>query len=105
MKTVNVVAAIIKQGGKILATQRGYGEFAGGWEFPGGKIEPGETPEQAAVREIREELGATIAIDAPFAVAHLSALTQALIDAGLTKEQIAKVMGGNMMRYLREVLG
>ena len=68
MKTVNVVAAIIKQGGKILATQRGYGAFAGGWEFPGGKIEPGETPEQAAVREIREELGATIAVDAPFAV-------------------------------------
>ncbi len=68
MKTLNVVAAIIKQDEKILATQRGYGDLAGGWEFPGGKIEPGESPEQALVREIHEELGATIAIDAPFMV-------------------------------------
>ena len=64
MKTVDVVAAIIRQDGKILATQRGYGEFAGGWEFPGGKIEPGETPEEAIVREIHEELEARIAVDA-----------------------------------------
>ena len=63
MKTVNVVAAIIKQGGKILGTQRGYGDFAGGWEFPGGKIEPGETPEEAIVREIHEELEVHIAVD------------------------------------------
>ena len=63
MKTVNVVAAIIKQDDKILATQRGYGDFAGGWEFPGGKIEQGETPEDAIVREIHEELEATIAVD------------------------------------------
>ena len=63
MKTVDVVAAIIKQGDKILATQRGYGDFAGGWEFPGGKIEQGETPEQAIVREIHEELEARIAVD------------------------------------------
>ena len=62
MKTINVVAAIIKQGNTILATQRGYGEFAGGWEFPGGKIEQGETPEQALVREIHEELEAHIAV-------------------------------------------
>jgi 8-oxo-dGTP pyrophosphatase MutT (NUDIX family) len=60
MKTVNVVAAIIKQGNTILGTQRGYGEFAGGWEFPGGKIEQGETPEEAIVREIHEELGIDI---------------------------------------------
>jgi len=62
MKTVEVVAAIIERGGRVLATERGYGEFAGGWEFPGGKVEPGETPGQALVREIREELGAEIAV-------------------------------------------
>lgn len=60
MKTYHVVAAIIKQHDKIFATQRGYGDFKDGWEFPGGKIEPGETPEQALVREIREELEITI---------------------------------------------
>ena len=63
MKSIDVVAAIICQDGKVLATQRGYGGFAGGWEFPGGKIEPGETPEEAIVREIHEELGAIIAVD------------------------------------------
>ncbi len=63
MKTVDVVAAIIVKDRQILATQRGYGEFEGGWEFPGGKIEAGETPEEAIVREIREELDATIAVD------------------------------------------
>lgn len=68
MKTIDVVAAIIWQEGKILATQRGYGDFAGGWEFPGGKVEAGETPEQAIVREIREELGATIGVDSLFTV-------------------------------------
>lgn len=64
MKTINVAAAIIRHNAKILATQRGYGEFAGGWEFPGGKVERGETPEEALVREVREELGVTIAVDA-----------------------------------------
>ena len=68
MKTVNVVAAIIEQGGKVLGTQRGYGDFAGGWEFPGGKIEQGETPEQAIVREIREELEAAIEVERPVTV-------------------------------------
>lgn len=63
MKTVNVVAAIICHEGKIFCTQRGYGDFKDGWEFPGGKVEPGETPEQAIVREIQEELGAEIAVD------------------------------------------
>ncbi len=58
-----VVAAIIEKDGKIFATQRGYGDWKGWWEFPGGKIEPGETPEEALVREIREELDIGIAID------------------------------------------
>ena len=60
MKIINVVAAIIVRDGKILATQRGYGEYKDGWEFPGGKIEPGESPEDALVREISEELDACI---------------------------------------------
>ena len=60
MKRIEVVAAIIHQEGRILATQRGYGEYKGLWEFPGGKIEAGETEEQAIVREIREELGVEI---------------------------------------------
>ena len=63
MKTVNVVAAIIVRDGKILATQRGYGEYKDGWEFPGGKIEPGELPEDALVREISEELDASIEVE------------------------------------------
>ena len=62
MKTVRVVAAVIKEADKIFATQRGYGEFKDGWEFPGGKIEPGETPEEALVREIKEELDAEIEV-------------------------------------------
>ena len=62
MKTVRVVAAIIQRGSTILATERGYGDFAGGWEFPGGKIEPGETCEEALKREIREELEAEISV-------------------------------------------
>ena len=56
MKTYHVVAAIIEQDGRIFATQRGYGAYKDGWEFPGGKIEENETAEQAIVREIREEL-------------------------------------------------
>ena len=62
MKTVKVVAAIITKGGKIFATQRGYGDFKDGWEFPGGKVEQGESPEQAIIREIKEELGADIKV-------------------------------------------
>lgn len=56
MKTINVVAAVIMKEGKVFATQRGYGEFKDGWEFPGGKVEVGESPEEALRREIREEL-------------------------------------------------
>jgi len=63
MKTIKVVAAIIKSDNKIFATQRGYGDFKDKWEFPGGKIEAGESPEQALVREIMEELNTTIHVD------------------------------------------
>ena len=56
MKIINVVAAVIMKEGRVFATQRGYGEFKDGWEFPGGKVEAGESPEEALCREIREEL-------------------------------------------------
>ena len=62
MKTVRVVAAIIIRDGKVFATQRGYGEWQGWWEFPGGKIEAGECQQEALVREIREELDAEIEV-------------------------------------------
>ena len=62
MKTVRVVAAVIRSEDKIFATARGYGEFKGQWEFPGGKIEPGETPQEAQVREIQEELDVKIKV-------------------------------------------
>ena len=62
-KIIHVVAAIIVQDGKVFATQRGYGNYKDWWEFPGGKIEAGETPEQALIREIREELTADITVD------------------------------------------
>ena len=62
VKHIEVVAAIIVRNKEIFATQRGYGDFAGQWEFPGGKIEPGESPEQALQREIHEELNAAITI-------------------------------------------
>lgn len=62
MKTKSVVAAVIIQNGKLFATQRGYGAWKGWWEFPGGKIEPGETPQQALRREIREELATDVEV-------------------------------------------
>ena len=62
MKTVKVVAAVIRDENKIFATERGYGEFKGGWEFPGGKVEAGETPQVALKREIKEELDTQISV-------------------------------------------
>ena len=62
MKTIRVVAAVIRDGEKIFATMRGYGDFKGLWEFPGGKIEVGETPQKALIREIKEELDADIVV-------------------------------------------
>ena len=63
MKRIEVVVAIIRKEGRIFATQRGYGEWKDWWEFPGGKMEPGETPEEALKREIREELSTEICVD------------------------------------------
>lgn len=63
MKSIEVVAAVLHGDGKYFATQRGYGEFEGMWEFPGGKMEAGESPEEALKREIREELGVEIAVE------------------------------------------
>ena len=63
MKQIEVVAAIIRKGDRIFATQRGYGEWKDWWEFPGGKMEAGETPEEALKREIREELSTEIRVD------------------------------------------
>ena len=62
MKTIKVVAAVIKDNDRIFATARGYGEYKGWWEFPGGKIEQGETPQQALIREIKEELDTEIRV-------------------------------------------
>ena len=62
MKTIKVVAAIIIDKDRVFATQRGYGDFTGGWEFPGGKVEIDEKPEEAIVREIQEELDAEIEV-------------------------------------------
>ena len=68
MKTIEVVAAIIRKDNKIFATQRGTGEFKGGWEFPGGKIETGETPQRALIREIMEELDVKIKVNELFEI-------------------------------------
>ena len=65
-KSIEVACAVIIKDRKVLATQRGYGDYAGWWEFPGGKIEPGEDPETALVRELNEEIEADISVDRYF---------------------------------------
>lgn len=89
MKTINVVAAVIFKNGKVFATQRGYGEFKDGWEFPGGKVEEGESPEDALRREIREELEVEInvgelldTIEYDYSTFHLSMKCYACTFAG-----------------------
>jgi 8-oxo-dGTP diphosphatase len=62
MKRIEVVAGIIRDGDKVFATQRGYGDYKDGWEFPGGKVEPGETPQQALARELKEELAIDVSV-------------------------------------------
>lgn len=62
MKTIRVTAAVIRQDDRVFATARGYGDYKGGWEFPGGKIEPGESPQEALTREILEELDTEILV-------------------------------------------
>jgi len=68
MKRIEVAAAVIRRGNQIFATQRGYGEYKDWWEFPGGKLEPGESARQALVREIREELDTEIVVESPLSV-------------------------------------
>lgn len=62
MRSIEVAAAVIVEDGKVFTTQRGYGEFKDGWEFPGGKLEPGETPQEALAREMREELAIKVEV-------------------------------------------
>ena len=69
-KKISVVAAIIRRDNQIFATQRGYGHYKDWWEFPGGKIEEGETPEEALIREIREELNTEINVDSYLITVH-----------------------------------
>lgn len=96
MKTINVVAAVIRQGEKIFVTQRGYGDYKDGWEFPGGKIEAGETPRDALVREIREELDAEIIVGE-----HLVTVEQDYPDFHLSMQCFwAELVEGSHMKLL-----
>ena len=88
MKTIRVVAAVIRDEDKIFATARGYGEFKGWWEFPGGKIEEGETPQQALVREIKEELD-TIEYDYPTFHLSMDCFWASIINGNLVLKEAA----------------
>lgn len=109
MKTIHVVAAVIRAGNKVFATQRGYGDYKDGWEFPGGKIESGETPEGALKREIYEELDTEIevgplitTIEYDYPEFHLSMRCfWATIESGelvLNEHEAAKWLGRNEIR-------
>ena len=97
MKQINVVAAVIVRNGKIFATQRGYGEWKDWWEFPGGKIEPGESPEDALQREIREELSIDISIDR-----HLTTVDYDYPDFHLTMHSYLCHLKDNIQPHLLE---
>ena len=85
MKTIKVVAAVIRDGDKIFATQRGYGDLKGGWEFPGGKIEEGETPQEALKREIMEELDTEIEVGELIDVAVVSQIKKSSTLTGISQ--------------------
>ena len=93
MKTIKVVAAVIKSNDEIFVTQRGYGEFKDGWEFPGGKVEKGETKEEALIREIKEELDTVIKVDS-----YLDTIEYDYPDFHLSMDCfICKIQSGNLI--------
>lgn len=111
MKTINVVAAVIIKEGKVFATQRGYGEFKDGWEFPGGKVEAGESPEEALLREIREELEVEVnvgdlidTIEYDYPAFHLSMKCYACTIAGgsphLLEHEAARWLSADQLDYV-----
>lgn len=111
MKTINVVAAVIMKEGKVFATQRGYGEFKDGWEFPGGKVEAGESPEEALCREIREELEVEVnvgdlidTIEYDYPAFHLSMKCYACTIAGgsphLLEHEAARWLSADQLDYV-----
>lgn len=111
MKTINVVAAVIMKEGKVFATQRGYGEFKDGWEFPGGKVEAGESPEEALRREIREELEVEVnvgdlidTIEYDYPAFHLSMKCYACTIAGgsphLLEHEAARWLSADQLDYV-----
>ena len=114
MKTIKVVAAVIRDKDKIFATQRGYGDFKGGWEFPGGKIEEGETPQEALKREIMEELDTEIevgelidTIEYDYSDFHLSmgcyCYSVVRGDLVLKEHEAARWLGKNELIHLRSL--
>ena len=97
MKQINVACAVIIDNDKIFACQRGYGEWKDWWEFPGGKIEPGESPEDALQREIREELSIDISIDR-----HLTTVDYDYPDFHLTMHSYLCHLKDNIQPHLLE---
>ncbi|PWJ50289.1 (deoxy)nucleoside triphosphate pyrophosphohydrolase [Faecalicatena contorta] len=100
MRKINVVAAILQKDGQVLSAQRGYGEFEGNWEFPGGKIEIGETPQEALHREIKEELGIEIQVNDLFDTVEYDYLEFHLI----MQCYLCKITEGNIMLNEHKVI-